>query len=141
VLITNKFRDIYLKIIQTVQSSFVCNRSLYFFRVPRVVCGPHFRLLVPWATRLLSQWMLRWWRVNGSTARELFSCTHPSTPNERLDRPLVGYSWQSQWFLFATKKRYYTAVYLMFLQLPIHCKTISLWQNCYTICYEWYNTK
>jgi len=25
-----------------------------------------------------SQWMLHWWRVNGSTARELFPYTHPS---------------------------------------------------------------
>ena len=40
--------------------------------VPQVFCGTHLRLLVPWATRLLSQWMLHWLRVSGSTAREQF---------------------------------------------------------------------
>ena len=37
------------------------------------------RLLVTWATRLLSQEMLQWCRVNGSTAHELLG-THPLTP-------------------------------------------------------------
>jgi len=31
-------------------------------------------------TRLLSQWMLHWWRVNVSTARQLFPCTQPREP-------------------------------------------------------------
>jgi len=35
----------------------------------------HVRMLTPWATWLLSQWMLHWWRVNGSNAREPFPCT------------------------------------------------------------------
>jgi len=34
-----------------------------------MVCGTHLRLLAPWATRLLSQRMVHWWRVNDSTAR------------------------------------------------------------------------
>ena len=46
------------------------------FGMPQEVCGPHLSLLAPWTTRVLSQWMLHWWRVNGSTARELlFPCT------------------------------------------------------------------
>ena len=31
----------------------------------RVVCGAQLRLLAPWVTRLLSQWMLHWWQVSG----------------------------------------------------------------------------
>jgi len=38
----------------------------------RVLSDVYLRLLAPWTTRLLSQWMLHWWRVNGNTARELF---------------------------------------------------------------------
>ena len=49
--------------------------------VSRRVCGAHLRLLAPWATRLLSQWMLHWWRINVSTARQLFPCTLPLTPS------------------------------------------------------------
>jgi len=45
------------------------------FRMSRLVCGAHLRLLAPWATRLLSQWMLHWWQVNSSTAREPFPAT------------------------------------------------------------------
>ena len=30
---------------------------------------PHLSSLAPWTTRLLSQWMLRWWRVNDSHGR------------------------------------------------------------------------
>ena len=37
--------------------------------------------LAPRAKRLLSQWMLHWWRVSGSAAREPFLCTHPLTPS------------------------------------------------------------
>ena len=44
----------------------------------RVVCGAHLRLFAPWTTRLLSQWMLYWWRISDSTTRELFPCTHPA---------------------------------------------------------------
>jgi len=44
------------------------------FGVSRVVCGAHIRLIAPWATRLLSQWILHWWRVSGSTACEPFPC-------------------------------------------------------------------
>jgi len=44
----------------------------------RVVCGAHPHLLAPWTTRLLSQWMLQWWRVNVSTQRQLSPCTDPS---------------------------------------------------------------
>jgi len=47
------------------------------FEVSRVVCGAHLRLLAPWATRLLSQWMLHWWWVSGSTKRGTLPCTHP----------------------------------------------------------------
>ena len=46
------------------------------FWTSQVFSWVHFRLLVPWVTRLLSQWMLRWW-INSSTARKPFSCTHP----------------------------------------------------------------
>ena len=41
-------------------------------RVSRVVSSAHLRLLAPCITLLLSQWMMHWWRVNGSTAREMF---------------------------------------------------------------------
>jgi len=46
---------------------------------------------------LASQWMLHWWRVIGSTVRELFPCTQPSTPSTRLDRPLVPLCESSAW--------------------------------------------
>jgi len=36
------------------------------------------------ATRLISWWMLHWWQVNGSTAREALPCIHRLTPNARL---------------------------------------------------------
>ena len=36
----------------------------------------HLRLLAPWAARLLSQWMLHWWRDNNSTAREALPNIH-----------------------------------------------------------------
>ena len=38
-----------------------------------------------------SQWMLHWWRADSSSTRELFPCTHPSTPSTRLGRPLVPF--------------------------------------------------
>jgi len=38
-----------------VQFSFVYPGFLYSFRVSRVICSAHFRLLAPWTTRLLSQ--------------------------------------------------------------------------------------
>jgi len=40
------------------------------FEVSGLVCGAHLRLLTPRARRLFSQWMLHWWRVNDSAARE-----------------------------------------------------------------------
>jgi len=43
-----------------------------YFGVSQVVCGTHLHLLAPWATQLLPQWMLHWWRVNGKTA--LYRC-------------------------------------------------------------------
>jgi len=65
----------------------------------RVVCGA-FRLLAPWATRLLSQWMLQWWRVSGSAAREPFSCTHLLRPSMSLEL------WTGRKYLFSSLKRY-----------------------------------
>jgi len=50
-------------------------------------------------------------------------------------------SWQSQWLLFVTTNKRYTGFFLVFLQLPIHRKTISLSQNCYTTGYKQQNTK
>jgi len=69
------------------------------FGVPRVVFGGHFRLLAPWVTRLRSQWMLHWWRVNASTARELFPCTHQpiNAKHYRLGRPQVRFFKSSVW--------------------------------------------
>jgi len=40
------------------------------FGVSRVVCGAHLRLLA--ATRLVSQWMLHWWRISGSVDKLWF---------------------------------------------------------------------
>ena len=34
------------------------------FGVSRWVCSAHLHLLAPWATRVLSQWMLHWWQVS-----------------------------------------------------------------------------
>ena len=59
--------------------------------VSRVVCGAHLCSLGPGGTRLLSWWMLHWWQVNGSTARESFPCTHPSTPSVRLHRSQASF--------------------------------------------------
>jgi len=56
-----------------LSTSLVYTWFLYFSGVSRVVCGAHLHLLAPWATRLLSECMLHWWRVNGSIAREPFS--------------------------------------------------------------------
>jgi len=42
-------------------------------------------------------WMLHWWRVSGSTARELFPCTHQSTPSTRVDTPQVPFIKSSVW--------------------------------------------
>jgi len=50
-----------------------------FTTVSRVDCDVHPHLLAPRTTRLLSKWMLHWWWVNVSTARELLPCTHTST--------------------------------------------------------------
>jgi len=38
-------------------------RFLYAVQSFGVDRAAHFRLLIPWAMRLLSQWMLHWWRV------------------------------------------------------------------------------
>jgi len=56
--------------------------SLYSLRttfgVSRVVSDAHLHLIaLLWTMRLLSQWMLHWWRVNSSTARETLPYTHP----------------------------------------------------------------
>ena len=57
---------------------------LYFFQ--SVTSGRRSSTLaIAAAMRLLTQWMLHWWQVSGSTARWAFSCTHPSTPSTRLD--------------------------------------------------------
>jgi len=56
------------------------------FGVSRVVCGAPLRLLAPWTTLLLSKWMLHWWRVKGSTAREPFPRTRPLKPITRLNK-------------------------------------------------------
>jgi len=61
------------------------------FGVSRVTCGATCRLLAPWNTRLLLQWPLHWWRVNGSTAREPSPCTPAATSSTWLDRPQVRY--------------------------------------------------
>ena len=67
------------------------------FGVSGAVGSAHLRLLQLWATRLLSQWMLHWWRDNDSTARELFLCTRPSTSSTRPDRPQVSIFKFSMW--------------------------------------------
>jgi len=69
------------------------------FGVSRVFCRDHLLLLAPWATRLLSQWMLCWWRIIGSTAPWLFPCTHTLTPITRLDRLQVPFL--SLWYNLA----------------------------------------
>jgi len=54
---------------------FIHSTHLKYVRFPlpvgvsRVVCGGHLRVLALRATRLLLQWLLHWWRVNGSTTR------------------------------------------------------------------------
>jgi len=50
-----------------------------------MVCSVHLRLLAPGVL----QCMLHWWRVNRSTARELFPCAQPLTPSTKLGRPQV----------------------------------------------------
>jgi len=57
----------------------------------------HLRLLVPWTTRLLMQWMLHWWWANGSSTRGMFFCTRPLPPSRRLDKPQVLVSEHSVW--------------------------------------------
>jgi len=47
--------------------------------------------LRPETTWLHSQWMLHWWRVSGSTARELLRRTHPSTSRTKLDNPQIPF--------------------------------------------------
>jgi len=49
---------------------FCYTRFLYSFRRVKSDLRGHVRLLTLWATRLFSQWMLHWWRVNDSAARE-----------------------------------------------------------------------
>ena len=58
--------NIFIKYMLKTVFSFIYTKFLYPFGVSQVVCGSHFRLLAPWATLLLSQWMLHWWQVNGS---------------------------------------------------------------------------
>jgi len=75
---------------------FRCTRFFTSFGVSPVFCGTHLRLLEP-TTWLHSQWMLHWWRVSGSTARELFPCIHPLTPSTRLDKLQVPFVKSSVW--------------------------------------------
>jgi len=65
---------------------------LYSFRECHEWSEAPISAYLPWATQLLSQCMLHWWQVNGSTARELFPCTRPSTLSTRLDRSQVTFS-------------------------------------------------
>jgi len=65
------------------------------FEVSGLVCGAHLRLLTPRARRLFSQWMLHWWRVNDSAARE--PCVAPPLmPNTRLNKSQVPFPKFSQ---------------------------------------------
>jgi len=54
-----------------------------------VVCDAHLCLLAWWVMQLLLQWMMHCRQVNGSTACELFPCTHRSTSHTRLEGPQV----------------------------------------------------
>ena len=59
---------------------------VYSFRqVSRVVRGTHFRIFV--FGRQAAIFVVNWWRVKGSTAREPLHWTHPLTPSTRLDGP------------------------------------------------------
>ena len=75
----------YMKIsIARKQSSIVYHtRFLIASEYHEWSAGAHLRMLTPWATRLLSQWMLHWWQVRGSTAREVFRCTNPYQTRDR----------------------------------------------------------
>ena len=72
-----------------------------FFHTPlgvsRVVWGAHLRWPAPWVTWLFEQWMLQWWPVSGSNAREPFPCAHPLTPNTRLSGQQVLFFKSSVW--------------------------------------------
>jgi len=64
--------------------------------------GAHLRSLGPWATRLLSQWMLRWWRVNWegknilTSSEQLWDTTSGST--KRQDMPeILGVATGPSW--------------------------------------------
>jgi len=50
-------------------------------------------------------------------------------------------SWKSQWLLFATTNKRYTAFFTMFLQLPIHGKTASLSLFRQNYCGRWKQPK
>jgi len=47
--------------------------------------------------RLRSQWINRWWRVNGSIGREPFTSTHLSVASMWLYRPQVPFSMSPVW--------------------------------------------
>jgi len=52
-----------------------------------MVSGHLLRLLAPWTTRLLPQWMLHWWRVNGSTVCEPFPLHLPTNAKYEAGQP------------------------------------------------------
>jgi len=78
---------------------------LYIFGVSRVTCGAHLRLLFPWTTRLLSQWILDWWWVHGSTARKSFSCTRHVQHEAGQVASYVCYVQSTAWPIIWLEKR------------------------------------
>jgi len=70
----NKFRDIYLKKIQVVQFSFVHIRFLYFFGSVTSGLRTPFPLACALGHEVAFAVNAALMGVNGSTARELFSC-------------------------------------------------------------------
>jgi len=88
--------------------------------------GAHLRLLAPLVTRLLSHWMLHWWRVNGSTARGTLPCTHPSTPSTRLGRPQVPFFKSSVWPRRESNQAYHCQCHGKFVILACSQKSFHL---------------
>ena len=90
----------------------------------------------PWATCLLSQWMLHWWRANGSATREPLPCTHPSTPRTNLDSGMSRPGIEP--YLPGLAARAHPTVPLMpkgihekklLSHSPIHYECFLTWQN------------